>query len=254
MGGSSYCRGPPKSAAMDALRFDTKGATATAAEVTALDRGPAQQKGEFTAMRCTRVHRVGVLTAMLALLPLAGLVPSAWAQNPPPTPADKIQVSASTIEVMDSTQPQPVTLLSVTFRTSTPADLLIRFTGECALFTDVMSPDGNSKANVKVWVELDGVPVPVTSDPAQGGPDDGKVVFCNREVQLTSPDVIDLFLRTRESHAFQWGALNVGNQIHTLEVKAQLDVLVTGGGAAEAAVGKRVLIMEPVHLEHDAAF
>jgi len=34
MGGSSYCRGPPKSAAMHALRFDTKGATATAAEVT----------------------------------------------------------------------------------------------------------------------------------------------------------------------------------------------------------------------------
>src|SRR5206468_996981 len=95
---------------------------------------------------------------------------------------------------------------------------------------------------------------PVTSDPAKGGPDDGKVVFCNREVQLTSPDVIDLFLRTRESHAFQWGALNVGNQVHTLEVKAHLDVLVTGGGAAEAAVGKRVLIMEPVHLEHDAAF
>ena len=208
-------------------------------------------------MRYRRVHRIGfvvALTAMLALSPLAGPVPSAWAQNPPPTPADKIQVSASTIEVMDSTQPQPVTPLSVTFRTSNPADLLIRFTGECALFTDVMSPDGNSKANVKVWVELDGVPVPVTSDPAKGGPDDGKVVFCNREVQLTSPDVIDLFLRTRESHAFQWGALNVGNQVHTLEVKAQLDVLVTGGGAAEAAVGKRVLIMEPVHLEHDAAF
>ena len=60
MGGSSYCRGPPKSAAMDALRFDTKGATATAAEVTALDRGPAQQKrriqpcdaNEFTESEC----------------------------------------------------------------------------------------------------------------------------------------------------------------------------------------------------------
>ena len=168
-------------------------------------------------------------------------------------PADKIQVSASTIEVMNTTQPQPVTLLSATFRTSNPADLLIQFTGECALFTEVMSPDGNSKANVKVWVELDGVPVPVTSDPAKGGPDDGKAVFCSREVQLTSPNVIDLFLRTREAHAFQWGALNVGHAVHTLEVKAQLDVLVTGGGAAEAAVGKRVLIVEPVHLEHDAA-
>ena len=81
MGGSPDCRDPPKSAAMHALRFDTKGATATAAQVTALDRGPAQQKGEFTAMRCTRVHRVGfvvALTAMLALLPLAGLVPPAW--------------------------------------------------------------------------------------------------------------------------------------------------------------------------------
>src|SRR5437016_12170856 len=127
-------------------------------------------------MRYRRVHRIGfvvALTAMLALSPLAGPVPSAWAQNPPSTPADKIQVSASTIEVMDSTQPQPVTLLSVTFRTSNPADLLIRFTGECALFAEVISPDGNSKANVKVRVELDGEPVRMTADPAEVGPDHG---------------------------------------------------------------------------------
>ena|SRR5439155_3635512 len=190
-----------------------------------------------------------VSAATLALSAVAVLVRPAWAQTH--QPADKIQVSASTIEVMDTTQPQPVTLLTATLRTSTPADLLIQVTGECALFTEVMSPDGHAKANMKFWVELDGMPVPVTSDPAKGGPDDGKVIFCNREFQVTSADLIDLFLKTRQSHAFNWGTLNVGNGIHTIEVKAELDVE-AGGGTAEAAVGKRTLIVEPAHLANDA--
>jgi len=167
-------------------------------------------------------------------------------------PADKIGVSASTIEVMDTTQPQPVTLLTATLRTSSPTDLMIKVTGECALWTNVSSPDGLAQANVKVWVEMDGAPVPVTSDPAQGGPDDGKVVFCNREFQVVSiVDVLQLFLRTRAAQAFNWVTLNVGSGIHTIEVKARLDTLVAGAAVAKAAVGKRTLIVEPAKLAND---
>src|SRR5438093_10172488 len=162
-------------------------------------------------MKLKRANPVAFAFVSAATLAVVVLVRPAWAQTH--QPADKIQVSASTIEVMDTTQPQPVTLLTATLRTSTPADLLIQVTGECALFTEVMSPDGHAKANVKFWVELDRMPVPVTSDPAKGGPDDGKVIFCNREFQVTSADLI---------------------------VEA-------GGGTAEAAVGKRTLIVEPAH-------
>src|SRR5206468_13114135 len=131
-------------------------------------------------------------------------------------PADKIQVSASTIEVLN-TQPQPVTLLTATLRNSTPADLIIQVTAECALWTDVASPLGEADASVKVWVEIDGTAVPVTSDPNKGGPDDGKVVFCNRvfRLQTSLVDLFQLFLMTRSANAFNWGTLNVGNGIHT---------------------------------------
>ena len=192
-------------------------------------------------------------------------------QNPPPTPADKIQVSASVMEEMQAqfgpgfSSSGPITLLSATFRNSNPADLLIRFTAECALGTDVTVTDtstSDAKANVKAWVELDGTPVPVTHDSNGDGvaddPDDGRVIFCNRDFKVASgispAEFLAFFLRTRAGNAFQWGALNVGNGVHTLEVKAQLDTTVAGVGTARAAVGKRVLIVEPTHLEVDATF
>src|SRR5207249_2576943 len=134
----------------------------------------------------TRIRSISlavVLTVALVLTALGAFAPRVQATH---MPADKIGVSASTIEVMDTTQPQPVTLLTATLRTSSPTDLMIKVTGECALWTNVASPAGLAQANVKVWVEIDGAPVPVTSDPAQGGPDDGKVVFCNREFQVVS--------------------------------------------------------------------
>src|SRR5919198_115277 len=112
-------------------------------------------------------------------------------------PADKINVSASTVEVMQTqvglgASSQQVTLLSATFRNSTPV-----FVG----------------------------------------------------------DAIRLFQKTRSANAFNWGALNVGNGIHTLVVKAQLDASVTGVGTfAQAAVGKRTLVVQPAKLANDAQF
>src|SRR2546427_200152 len=90
-------------------------------------------------------------------------------------------------------------------------------------------------------------------------PDSGKVVFCNRAFKISAPlfapEVIKLFQKTRSTHAFNWGALNVGNGIHTLVVKAQLDASVTGVGTfAQAAVGKRTLVVEPAKLANDAEF
>lgn len=151
-----------------------------------------------------------IFTLALAIAALGLVVPQAQAQSH--FPADKIQVSASTIEVM-SPQQQDVTLLSAQFRTSDPADLLISVNAECALWTNVMSPMGEADARVTTWVELDGNAVPVTSDPAKGGPDDGKVAFCNRVFRIEGGTDVELFLRTRAANAFTWGTLNVGNGI-----------------------------------------
>ena len=184
-------------------------------------------------------------------------------------PADKINVSASTVEVMQTQvgpgggSSGPVTLLSATFRNSTPTDLIIQVTEECALWTDIISPESEAAAAVTVWVELDGAAVPVTSDSNGDGvfndPDDGKTIFCNRAFRISTPlfvgDVIRLFQKTRSANAFNWGALNVGNGIHTLVVKAQLDASVTGVGTfAQAAVGKRTLVVQPAKLANDAQF
>jgi hypothetical protein len=82
--------------------------------------------------------------AVVAGLALLFLVQQAGATH---QPADKIHVSASIVEVMQAqvgvgaSSSPPDTLLSGTFRNSTPTDLIIQVTGECALWTDIVSPE-----------------------------------------------------------------------------------------------------------------
>jgi hypothetical protein len=206
----------------------------------------------------------GAAAAALALLATASFVERAGATH---QPADKVGVSASVMEVMQtqvgvgSSSSPPVTLLSATFRNSSPTDLMIQVTGECAVWTDIVSPESEAAAQVTVWIELDGARVAVTSDANEDGifndPDDGKVVLCNRAFRISAPalDLIRLFQKTRAANAFNWVALNVGSGIHRLEVKAQLDASVVGVGTfAQAAVGKRTLVVEPAKLANDATF
>lgn len=133
-------------------------------------------------------------------------------------PADKVVASsANVIEVGEgeANQPgQPITdtpvqLLSASFRSSSPSDLMLQTTLECAILTDVLTPgdndpsppktsSGEAEGRVKVWLTFeDGVAE--TPDPAAGvipiqqmstnpqpqdenatGGDIDKVTFCNR--------------------------------------------------------------------------
>jgi len=197
----------------------------------------------------SRIARI--LLNAAALLTLAGV---AYASLPAVAgathmPADKVGVAASTVEEVS---PSEKTILSATFRNSNPTDLMIQVTSECALWTNIASPEGSAAATVTVWVELDGMPVPVTNDPAQGGPDDGRVVFCNRDFRilapLSPPELIQLFLKSKSANAFNWVALNVGSGIHQLAVKARLEQSTGGLGFAQSAVGRRTLIVEPAKL------
>ena len=220
-------------------------------------------------MKALRGLRVAALVALALLLSVSGLlVRQASATH---QPADKIGVSASVMEVMQA-QVGPgggssgaVELLRATLKTSSPTDLIVQLTGECALWTDVITLGTDSSqavANVTVWVEIDGVRVPVTSDSNEDGvfddPDDGKVIFCNRDLKLSTAgllpgQLLDLFIKSRQANAFNWVTFNVGSGTHTIEVKAQLDVLVAGTGEARAAVGKRTLIVSPEKLANDVS-
>lgn len=196
-----------------------------------------------------------------ALLGMIAVAPSRFASAN--MPANKVAISGSALEVMSSDvtegeSSEPVTLLHGVLRTSSPADLILSVSAECALWTDITTVGNDvseAASAVVVWVEIDGKVVPVSSSDV-GAP--GEVVFCNRAFRretLMFDDedaTIKSFLRTRSANAFSWGALNVGAAVHTIEVKGRLDNAVEGTGRAKAAVGKRTLVVEPVHMSNDA--
>jgi hypothetical protein len=155
------------------------------------------------------------------------------------SPANKVWVAGSTLEVMTAglnapgTESQDEVVLSHgQARFSNPTDLRISVAAECALWTNTATTgddDSEAKARVEVWVTLDGKVVPVSSDdtgadsgplfdPANQGPA-GHVVFCNRANRMktegfTSADnsglIIRSYNRSRSANGFNWGALNVG--------------------------------------------
>lgn len=175
-------------------------------------------------------------------------------------PADKIAVSGSAVEVV--TPYVDNTVLTSTLKTSSPTDLIIQVTLECAIFTDtsvtVTTEKGTGKGNkesaestarVEVWVTVDGEVLPVSSDDTGPAPSDisldddvppaagpGKVVFCHRtqgleadldfeseeEINFTSELFIRTYQGTRSANAFNWVDLNLGSGEHVIEVHAQI--------------------------------
>lgn len=197
--------------------------------------------------------------AFLAVIAIPTFAPQADATH---QPADKMAVSGSSLEIITApllagASTVTAELLTGTIKTSSPTDLVLSVNLECALWTDITTvgnDDSQSVARVKVWVEIDGVPVAVSSDDTA---ETGKVVFCDRAYRRTTTDFddedarIDSYLRTRSAHAFDWISLNLGSGIHTISVKGELTTAVTGTGMAQAAIGKRTLIVEPTKLAND---
>ena len=173
-------------------------------------------------------------------------------------PADKTSASGSTTEVLEPRTSTPI--LSETIRTSTPSDLILGVTAECAITTELQTV-GNDTANtfgeVRMYVTIDGVPVPISDDDT----DNGRVVFCNRAESRTTSlfddtnATIDTFQEERQANGFNWMALDVGNGIHKIEVWAEFtqDEDASDGGSALAAVGNRTLIVEPTKAANDEA-
>jgi len=168
-------------------------------------------------------------------------------------------------------------LLSETIRVSSPEDIIIQVTAECSILTELTTNNDslNSAAfgSVRLWVELDGTPVPVAVDDDSSSEDDaaddddstGEVTFCNRAYERTvaddednvPPDGVDEehdYIRTRTANAFNWLALDTGviyddpangNNIITVELFADFDTTTAGQAVADAFVGSRTMIIEP---------
>jgi hypothetical protein len=151
-------------------------------------------------------------------------------------PADKAAATASDLDTIGEGDRD--LLLSETMRVSSTSDLILATSAECSILTSLHTVGGSDATNesdgafgqVKLWIEIDGDRVPVSTDDTttneQGDEDDfGEVVFCNRAYQRTvidreqdeddggdgdGLDEEDDFIRTRTSNAFNWMAFDVG--------------------------------------------
>jgi hypothetical protein len=190
------------------------------------------------------------------------------------TPANKAVAAGSTLAIVGANQTQ--TLLTATFKTSKPEDLLLTVSAECSILTQLVTnnnnPSADAQAGVHMWLTLDGKVIPVQDasappqDPSQqaaGDPAKDGVTFCDREYQRTvtngetAPDGIDTqsdYIRTKSAHAFSWVRLNAGSGDHTIALVAQFNDSTSGdpGNVAQAIIGNRTLVIEPTKLANNA--
>jgi hypothetical protein len=206
-------------------------------------------------MHRIRRHAWAILFALAALALLGAVAQPGIAGH---EPANKVSAAGSTTQVFRATPgTNIVTVLSETVKTSKPTDLILGVTSECSITTDVTTVGTDTQGaegTIRMWVEIDGAPVPVSDDDTGAG----RVVFCNRlyerTTQLGSDDTTDsirTFMRTRTANGFNWMALNVGSATHKIEVKAELTTDQTARSSAIAVVGNRTLIVEPVKSAND---
>jgi hypothetical protein len=172
-------------------------------------------------------------------------------------PANKMTVTASKTSI--SAPNSTATLMTARMRTSNPADLLLQVTAECTILSQITNLGSSTQAyvaKIDVWVEVDGKPVPVVppastngGSGSAGGSDDGRVVFCNREFTRTTvydseDESIKDIENTSQANAFNWVAMNVGNGIHDIAVKAHFTDTNGADTFAHGVVSKRTLTVD----------
>ena len=213
-------------------------------------------------------------TPLVALLLAATLFVAYTANNPANAthmPADKVAASGETIRSIAVNGSE--VLLRERMKVATPTDLIISFTAECSILTNVANHgDGVSEArgNVDVQVLIDGQPVPVR-DSSWGTPqgdDPCNVTLCNRLHRQTTmnfdddseDDEIEQYQETKQANGFNWISINPAQYdansdnildievVGTFTTNAIADPDATTPAFAEAFVGNRTLVIEPVKL------
>lgn len=222
----------------------------------------------------TRTWVAGVLAVGLA----AGYFASQGLAAGSGMPANKAVAAGSKIKSIAVNGVEE--LMSATFKTSKPEDLLISISAECSILTDVVIPGSatggatqtaNARGAVRIWATLDGKIVPIEdvsappqdpSAPTHTGTDADKVTFCDRLHERTVTDKEDEedgidgsrdYIDTKSANAFNWVRLNAGSGPHTLKVWGEFTTSALGTGSnAKAYVGNRSLVIEPTKLANDA--
>lgn len=191
------------------------------------------------------------------------------------TPANKVNASGSKIKVVEPEA--AAVLLTETFKTSAPTDLMMHVTLECSIITELMNQGGatvanttsNAEGRIRVWLTFDGQVVPINTvssspqphDPTSPGDDTDKVTFCNNEQRFDVTDTEDgedgtdtykTYLRTKTANAFNWTYLNTGSGLHTVKLHAEYDepTAASPGSNASGYVGNRMLIIEPTKMSN----
>lgn len=225
-------------------------------------------------MKKNSLYRVVAILAVLA----AGFTGGrAIAGTDDQLPADKTAVAGSTITDFGPNTEKPI--LQQRMRVSSPSDLILGVTLECSilshLVTDNDHMDETTSGTVDIRITVDGHPVPVQTAGTGAEGDTGAVTFCNRtyhrsvtddENPLDGVDREDDYIDTKTANAFNWIALNSGttsyddpangNNIVDIVVYAKYTTAIDCADVAEddapascseAKVGKRTLVIEPVH-------
>ena len=185
-----------------------------------------------------KVFAVAAAAALGAAL-FAFVSPQADAHH---EPANKFAAAGSDVDTLGGDGEQIV--LSEQMKVSTPFDLLLQLTSECAIVTELTTNETNPAADaygsVRMRIEIDDKPVPVASDDVLADPDAdppveapgeddatddddqiGEVTFCNRAYGREVTDQEDGqdgqdqesdYIHSRTANAFNWIATDVGRQ------------------------------------------
>jgi hypothetical protein len=154
---------------------------------------------------------------------------------------------------------QPVLIAEELVKTSKPTDLLLSFTAESSIITNV-STVGNdlerATGTLNVEILIDGQPVMAAGPAGPGNQphgDTASVVFANRtyERQTSLFDDTDAtirtFIDTRHAAGFNWMAFNVGSGVHRIQVFATYNEFESSPQAtASGVIGNRSLMVQPV--------
>jgi hypothetical protein len=211
-------------------------------------------------------------------LAVASFAPAAMAANG----ANKTSFSSGSLVLnTEGLADDGAVIASASIKTSTPKDLVVMFTEECSLYTEVRLKSGSSgsvsesqvRAAQSITLEVDGKVVPI------GAGDDGKVTMCDRTYNISTnildqvqklcsavgsldgtttceESYLNSFISTKDAHGWNWVVLNLGAGEHTIEVYSEFvdEEGVIGDGTASVAVGKRSLIVLPQNLSNDAVY
>jgi hypothetical protein len=129
--------------------------------------------------------------------------------------------------------------------------------------------DAVASGRVLVWVEVNGEVVAFGPDAIEPADDDARVAFCAGaaaqvalETDADDPTLpVEPFLQVRQAAAFNWVVESLGNASHLVEVKASFVLDGDNGDEedgeigigeqallAQAAIGKRTLVIQPLRL------